>query len=79
MPVQLYSSLFVKGRTVRMVHMPQGLDAASMLEQHVSQLKKQRVAAATAVINRRHLPRAKGIEADTGSDAATAAAAGSSK
>lgn len=75
--MQLYSSLFVKGRTVRMVHMPAGLDAASMLEQHVSQLKKQRVAAATAAINRRHLPRAKGVEADTGSDAAAAAAAGS--
>lgn len=55
-----------------MVHLPAGLDAASTLDQHIDHLKKQRVTAALAAINRRHTPIAKGV------DAAAAVAAGSS-
>jgi len=53
-----------------MVHLPAGLDAAATLDKHIEQLKKQRVAAALAAINKRHAPLAKGV------GAAAAAAAG---
>lgn len=59
-----------------MVHLPSGLDADSVLDQHINQLKKQRVAAALAAINKRHTPRAKGVDAEAASNAAAAAAAG---
>lgn len=58
-----------------MVHLPSGLDAGSVLDKHIDQLKKQRVAAAMAAINRRHAPQAKGVDAEAASNAAAAAAA----
>jgi hypothetical protein len=72
---QLYNSLFIRGRNLRMVHLPQGLDAASTLEQHIQQLKKQRVAAALAAVNKRHVPVAKGV-GDASADAGAGAGAG---
>lgn len=53
-----------------MVHMPSGLDAPSFLDKHIEQLKKQRVAAALAAINRRHTQQAKGVDAVAASNAA---------
>jgi hypothetical protein len=45
------------------------------LDKHIDQLKKQRVAAALAAINRRHTQQAKGVDAEAASNAAAAAAA----
>jgi hypothetical protein len=53
-----------------------GLDASSFLDKHIDQLKKQRVAAALAAINRRHMQQAKGLDAEAASNAAAAAAGG---
>jgi hypothetical protein len=58
-----------------MVHLPSGLDAGKVLDKHIDQVKKQRVAAAVALINTRHTRQAKGIDAEAASNTASAAAA----
>jgi hypothetical protein len=73
--LQLYNSLFIRGRNLRMVHLPSGLDAGKVLDKHIDQVKKQRVAAALAVINTRHTRQAKGIDAEAASNTASAATA----
>jgi hypothetical protein len=80
----MYPLLFVRGKTLRMVHLPSGLDAAATLEQHIGRVKKQRVAAALDMINSRHERLAKGVadgaqpghEQAAGSSVAAAAAGG---
>lgn len=62
--------MFVRGRNLRLVHLPSGLDAAVTLDKHIAQLKKDRVTAALAAINRRHTPVPKGV--DAGADSTTA-------
>lgn len=57
------------------MHLPAGIDAGAVLDKHIQQLKKQRVAAALAAINRRHTPQAKGVDAEAASNEAAAAAA----
>jgi small nuclear ribonucleoprotein (snRNP)-like protein len=68
-PAKPYPFIFVKGRNLRMVHLPGNLDPAMLLDGYIQQMKKQRVAAALDVINKRHERMAKG------SSSATAAAA----
>lgn len=67
-PAKPYPFVFVKGRNLRMVHLPGNMDPAMLLDKHIEQMKKQRVAAALDVINKRHERMAKG------SSSATAAA-----
>lgn len=58
-----------------MVHLPSGLDAGTVLDKHIDQLKKQRVAAAAAAINQRHTRQAKGVDAEAAPNTVSAAAA----
>lgn len=60
-PAKPYPFLFVKGRNLRMVHLPSNLDPAALLDKHIEHMKKQRVAAALEVINKRHERMAKGV------------------
>eukprot|EP00882_Tetradesmus_deserticola_P006136 GHRQ01006460.1.p1 GENE.GHRQ01006460.1~~GHRQ01006460.1.p1 ORF type:complete len:146 (+),score=19.03 GHRQ01006460.1:79-516(+) len=64
-PATPYPFLFVKGRNLRMVHLPGNLDPAILLDTHIEQMKKQRVTAALDVINKRHERMAKGTSSAT--------------
>eukprot|EP00878_Enallax_costatus_P014900 GHUV01015597.1.p1 GENE.GHUV01015597.1~~GHUV01015597.1.p1 ORF type:complete len:127 (+),score=18.48 GHUV01015597.1:92-472(+) len=59
-PAKSFPFLYVKGRNLRMVHLPGSLDPAAFLDQHIAQAKKQRVAAALDIVNKRHERLAKG-------------------
>jgi small nuclear ribonucleoprotein (snRNP)-like protein len=59
-PATPYPFIFIKVRNLRMVHLPRNLDPVMLLEKHIEQMKKQRVAAALDVINKRHERMAKG-------------------
>ncbi|KAF6251639.1 hypothetical protein COO60DRAFT_603735 [Scenedesmus sp. NREL 46B-D3] len=76
-PAKPYPFLFVKGRNLRMVHLPGDLNPAILLDKHIEQMKKQRVTAALDMINKRHERMAKGSSAtaaagDTGDGASEA-------
>jgi small nuclear ribonucleoprotein (snRNP)-like protein len=59
-PAKPYPFIFVKGRNIRMVHLPGNLDPAVLLDKYIEQMKKQRVTAALDIINKRHERMAKG-------------------
>jgi small nuclear ribonucleoprotein (snRNP)-like protein len=77
-PARPFPFLFVKGRNIRLVHLPGNLDPAVLLDKHIEQMKKQRVAAALDIINKRHERMAKGSSsaAAQGEEVATAGASG---
>lgn len=62
-PAKPFPFLYVKGRNLRMVHLPANLDPAAYLDKHIEHMKKQRVTAALDVINKRHERLAKGSSA----------------
>jgi small nuclear ribonucleoprotein (snRNP)-like protein len=65
-PARPHAILYVRGRNLRMVHMPSGLDAAAALDTHIADLKAQRVSAALELLNRGHGRLAKGAESAGG-------------
>lgn len=68
-PAKAFPFLYVKGRNLRMVHLPANLDPAAYLDKHIEQMKKQRITAALDVINKRHERLAKGSTAADGDTA----------
>lgn len=66
-PAKPFPFIYIKGRNVRMVHLPADLEPGAFLDKHIQQVKKQRVAAALEIVNKRHERLAKGssAEADT--------------
>lgn len=60
----MFPRLYLRGRQLRMVHLPAGLDAAATLQRHIDAARKARVAAALGLLNSRHERLAKGARAD---------------
>ncbi|KAF8067201.1 comta [Scenedesmus sp. PABB004] len=59
-PATPFPSLYVKGRSLRMVHLPAGADAGALLDAHAAAQRRARVAGALELVNRRHERLAKG-------------------